>query len=81
MKSKYFTIKDDEWFEPGEGFRLVCCDCGLAHDVEFNSNLTVDGLPLEIKLVRNKHSTANVRRHLAPKSDAFLNWIQSVMGE
>jgi hypothetical protein len=64
MKSQYFTIVDGDWFEPGDSFRIVCCDCGLAHDMEFNSVVTSDGLPLEIRMVRNKRSTANVRRHM-----------------
>jgi len=69
IRPKYFQIKDHEWFEPGRdeknfggAFRFVCCDCGLAHDVEFNSNVTDSGLPLEIRMVRNKRATARNRR-------------------
>ena len=62
MRTQYFTIKDNEWFEPGDSFRIVCCDCGLAHDVEFNSTRTINGAPLKIKMVQNHRSTANVRR-------------------
>jgi len=62
IRPKYFQVRDHEWFEPGDAFRLVCCDCGLAHDVEFNSNVTDSGLPLELRMVRNKRATAGNRR-------------------
>ncbi len=36
---KYPTIKDNEWQTPiHRGYKIICCDCGLAHDMDFRVN-------------------------------------------
>jgi hypothetical protein len=57
--------------------RLICCDCGLAHDFEFIIVKTTKtknggtrmvgyapkGFSLQFRVRRNERSTAQVRRH------------------
>lgn len=34
--TKIIQVKDGQWFIPKlSGHRLVCCNCGLQHDVDF----------------------------------------------
>ena len=37
-------------------YKIVCCDCGLVHDMEFRSR-------------RNNRSTGQVRRHMRRKEE------------
>ena len=33
---KYKTLKDNEWETPiYKGYKMICCDCGLVHEVDF----------------------------------------------
>lgn len=42
--SKYRTPKPNEWVNPiRNGYKMVCCDCGLVHDMDFRAvNLKYD---------------------------------------
>lgn len=57
------------WTTPAVNYKLVCCDCGLCHDVEFMVRLKggkkLDRRRGQIKfrLRRNLRSTAAIRRH------------------
>lgn len=45
-----------DWADPhGTTFRLICCDCGLAHDLEFSK-------AVRLRAKRNERSTAQIRR-------------------
>ena len=44
-----------------EDYKLVCCDCGLVHDMEFRVTGSYDRV--EFRSRRNNRSTAQVRRH------------------
>lgn len=73
------------WVHPVmKGYRMVCCDCGLAHDLEFevlevdayHTNGTWSGEPLDptvyrvsFRAKRNNRSTAQIRRHKEPRRD------------
>lgn len=49
-----------DWVNPhGVEFRFVCCDCGLAHDLEFSE-------PVLFRAKRNERSTSQIRRYLPP---------------
>lgn len=78
-----FTAGPDGWtrwvFPKVEGYRMVCCDCGLAHDLQFRAlrvleesedgrRAQVESLDpaeyqVEFRVRRNNRSTAQVRRH------------------
>lgn len=64
-------IKDEQAVHPDgwsrwvypvmEGYKMVCCDCGLVHDMEFR--VTDNYNRVEFRARRNERSTAAVRRH------------------
>ena len=41
-------------------YRMVCCDCGLVHDIEF----WIEGGHVRMRVARNVRSTGQVRRHM-----------------
>lgn len=56
------TAKEDgwtEWIHPLGGYRMACCDCGLAHDIEFRLDANNQ---LNFRARRNNRSTAQLRR-------------------
>ena len=58
----YRTVTDGEWIEPASKFKLQCCDCGLVHNAEYR--ITQNASKIRIKFIRNRRSTAAVRRHM-----------------
>lgn len=48
-----------DWVAPYKHYRLVCCDCGLAHDMEFRVILG----EAQFRARRNNRSTGQIRRH------------------
>jgi hypothetical protein len=56
------TANDDgwtDWIHPLPGYRMFCCDCGLAHNLELSIH---DGKPY-FRMSRNERSTGQARRH------------------
>ena len=51
-------------------YKIVCCDCGLVHDMEFR--VTGDYDHVEFRSRRNNRSTGQVRRHMRRKSDSAI---------
>jgi hypothetical protein len=52
-----------DWIRPiNNKFRMICCDCGFAHDLEFDTD--TDG-HIMFRASRNNRSTAQIRRHLS----------------
>ena len=67
------------WVPPVmDGYRMVCCDCGLAHDMQFQAakvtstgengsweceDLDVEEYRVLFRARRNNRSTAQIRRH------------------
>jgi hypothetical protein len=47
-----------DWIHPLPGYRMACCDCGLVHNMEFD---TEDGEVI-FRARRNARSTGQVRR-------------------
>lgn len=36
--AKYYAPEPDEWVSPiRNGYKMVCCDCGLVHDMDFRA--------------------------------------------
>jgi hypothetical protein len=57
--AKVMEAQAGEWMEiPGRRYKLICCDCGLAHDFEFR---VVKG-KIRFRAYRNERSTAACRR-------------------
>ena len=71
-KPRFLRVSFPEWKRPmrrwtltndhpvGESRRYVCCDCGLAHDLEIKRHIQSGGYVL--RWWRNDHSTAQYRR-------------------
>lgn len=58
-RSEYEQIFDGQWIAVTKrGHKHQCCDCGLVHKIDFRIE---DGAQ-EIRLVRDRRSTAAVRR-------------------
>jgi hypothetical protein len=71
------------------GYRLICCDCGLSHDMEFvvvkvlrhnedgtwehSDPLDSDRYRVLFKARRNNRSTANLRRNKPNRNDDRAN--------
>ncbi len=56
---KYIQLHDGLWFTPVmRGLRLICCDCGLVHSVDFK--ITKAGV--KMRATRNARATAAARR-------------------
>lgn len=62
MKRKYYQAYDGDEYRYYTSKRniIVCCDCALAHDVEFR---IAKGRLIYARTWRNKRVTALFRRH------------------
>jgi hypothetical protein len=55
----YESVAPDEWIQPVmKGYRVECCDCGLAHEVDFR----IVGKRVQLRARRNNRATAQLRR-------------------
>ena len=60
---KYKVLKDGEWVRPVmKGYKMMCCDCGLVHDMDFRVIKWGRGHKIEFKADRNYRSTGQARR-------------------
>lgn len=56
---KYEEAKANEWIQPiRRGYCLVCCDCGLVHELDFR----IYKRHIQFRARRNNRKTAAVRR-------------------
>ena len=63
---KYTKMKDGEAITIGikDYLRVACCDCGLTHDLYFETRSQKGGgKVLTITICRNERATGQVRRH------------------
>ena len=61
---KATDVPNGEWMHWDWKDRHICCECGLAHDVEFQVQITPQNrLKLHAKWTRNERSTALGRRN------------------
>ena len=50
-----------DWIRPfDDKFRMFCCDCSLAHDMEFDHD---DDGHIMFRTKRNNRATGQMRRH------------------
>jgi hypothetical protein len=55
-----------DWLHPLPGYRMACCDCGLAHDMQFR----VDDLgQVNFRARRNQRSTGQLRRQMVARGE------------
>jgi len=61
---RYTQIYDGEWYKPKtlRGHRMVCCDCGLVHVMDFVIAKHGRGHTVLIRSVRDKRATAARRK-------------------
>ncbi len=61
--AKYPRLIDGEGIElkSKETWKLMCCDCGLVHDMVLVAGRK--GSPIGLAVRRNKRATASARRH------------------
>jgi len=55
-----------EWIQPvRRGYRMMCCDCGLVHNLDFRivKRNRTGALMIQFRAYRNERSTALSRRH------------------
>jgi hypothetical protein len=56
---KYPRVTDGDWVRPFmKGYRMMCCDCGLVHVVNFRVRNWKSGAKVEFQAVRHKRATA-----------------------
>jgi hypothetical protein len=57
---KYYQQTDGEWVRPTrKGYRIVCCDCGLVHRLNFR----LRSRHIEFQAFRDNRATGQIRRH------------------
>jgi hypothetical protein len=60
---KYHQVTDGEWVMPRrKGYRLMCCDCGLVHVLDFALTKHGAGKAIQFKASRDNRATAAARR-------------------
>jgi hypothetical protein len=61
---KYPQVYSGEWVSPRrKGYRMMCCDCGLVHEMDFRLVRYGNGNKIQIRAFRNNRSTALARRN------------------
>ena len=55
--------KSGRWFHPKKkGYLVMCCDCGLAHEIDFKVVPCGKGHKVMIKVIRNDRVTKTARK-------------------
>jgi hypothetical protein len=61
---RYPKAKAGEWVRPvRNGYKMMCCDCGLVHVMEFAHIKWGRGRKIIFRAWRDNRATANTRRH------------------
>lgn len=60
---KYEKPQEGQWVQPiRKGYKLMCCDCGLVHNMDFRVAESKRGKFAQFRVFRNNRSTAMARR-------------------
>ena len=60
---KYHIVMDGEWVHPKrKGYKLMCCDCGLIHTINFKLVKTAVGNMIYFQPIRDNRATGQARR-------------------
>lgn len=66
---RYTKPKDGEWIQPQRrAYKLMCCDCGLVHNLDFRVVHSGRGCTVQFRAYRNNRSTAMTRRIMSDKA-------------
>lgn len=64
MGRRYPEVKAGEWVKPTrKGYRLMCCDCGLVHKIDFLLVPLHGGKGIIFRAFRDNRATAARRRN------------------
>lgn len=56
---RYNRVTEGEWVQPRRrGYRMMCCDCGLVHVLNFR----IKKRRIQLQAFRDNRATANSRR-------------------
>jgi hypothetical protein len=59
----YVKQKDGDWIKPvRRGYRMMCCDCGLVHTLNFKIVKRGRGRAVMFQAFRNNRATAGARQ-------------------
>jgi hypothetical protein len=62
-KMKYIAEKPGEWIYPKKkGYKMMCCDCGLVHKIDFKHIPWGTGRKIIFRCRRDNKATAAARR-------------------
>jgi len=65
MGRRYPSIDPGAWVQPTRtGYRMMCCDCGLVHEMDFRlvDNPLGRGKKIQFRAQRDERATAAARR-------------------
>ena len=61
--SRYPLVYDGDYVYPRmRGYKMMCCDCGLVHNIDFDVRHVGRGHQIRFRVRRNVRSTASARR-------------------
>lgn len=61
--ARFKRVENGEWVQPvRRGYKLMCCDCGLTHTLNFRLRPRSGGRVIQFQAFRNERSTALSRR-------------------
>ena len=62
---KYDEPENGEWVYPVKrGYKMVCCDCGLVHRMDFDHVSCGRGRQVIFRVFRDNRATAAIRRNM-----------------
>ena len=68
---KYDEPKEGEWVHPKKkGYKMMCCDCGLVHKMEFEHFPYGNGRAIQFRVWRDERATSQARRRRPVTSGA-----------
>ncbi len=62
---KYVDPKEGEWIKPiKRGYKMMCCDCGLVHRIDFEHTKWGRGRKVIFRCWRDNRATAAARKNI-----------------
>jgi len=66
--ARYTKPKEGEWVKPVmKGYKMMCCDCGLIHRLDFRVKRWGRGFKVLFRAFRHVRATAAARRRIRAK--------------